>query len=87
MFKVRQLPNPAEKISAGLGSAAAGGSVKVIVRVQTAGHVPAGARLRSRIDQNLFTAEIDSSRLADVAADPDVVAISPARRIGPVAQG
>lgn len=62
------------------------GPVSVIVKVLTPGHVPAGATVRSRIDETLFTAECLAEQLPQVAADPDVVSVSVATPILPAAR-
>lgn len=84
MFKTRSIAPASGKLQ-GLPRGQTG-TLAVIVKVQTPGHVPAAALLRSRIDDTLFTADIDATRLAELEADPDVLAISPATRILPAAR-
>lgn len=81
MFKTRSIAPASGKLQ-GL-SRGQTGTLAVIVKVQTPGHVPQAAQLRARIDDTLFTADVEAARLAEVEADPDVLAISPATRILP----
>ena len=79
-FSFRLNQPPSDKL-AGASAAPVEGRVKVIVKVKTPGHVPKRTTVRSRLDPQMFTAELDASDLGLIAADPDVVAISPAQRV------
>lgn len=58
-----------------------GERVLAIVRVRQAGYVPAGVHLRSRIDDEMFTADFDAERLAGLRADPQVASIELNQRL------
>lgn len=55
--------------------------VRVIVKVNTGGYVPAGFRVRSRVDEELFTAETTEADLTVAADDPRVESVARARRL------
>lgn len=61
----------------------AGGEIAATVRVAEPGYVPSVLRLRSRISPCLFTALIPANSLPELEADPAVVSIQPAERVGP----
>lgn len=84
MFKARSVPPVPAKLQGAVRDLR--GLVKVIVKVRTPGHVPAAATLRSRIDETMFTAELDAGRLQELAADPDVVTVSVSSPILPAAR-
>jgi len=52
---------------------------RVIVKVRRPGYVPDGFRVRTRIDDILFTAEALESDVAAAQADPDVVSVERGR--------
>lgn len=83
MFTTRPLSAQDPKVAGSLPVPRQAGPMSVIVRVNKPGHVPAAATVRSRIDDLIFTAEIDAARLPEVTADPHVVAVSAADRIAP----
>lgn len=57
------------------------GLTRVIVKVNTQRYVPTGFRVRTRIDDELFTAETTEADLAIAADDPQVESIARARRL------
>ncbi|WP_427007925.1 hypothetical protein [Pseudarthrobacter sp. H2] len=64
-------------------SSGAGGSepVRVIVKVKTPGYVPAGFRVRTRVDDEFFTAEASESDLSGATRDPQVESVARAQRL------
>lgn len=84
MLKSRRVPPAPAKLQGQLPAGA--GPVKVVVKVHTPGHVPPAARLSARIDATMFTAEVDADKLAEVADDPQVAAISVGSPILPAAR-
>ncbi|HEV7913645.1 MAG TPA: hypothetical protein VGP22_07750 [Albitalea sp.] len=87
MFKLRVFRGGSSKVSGAVSGQPSTGTVKAIVRVRTPGHVPAGLAVRSRIDDTMFTAEFDVDQTEAIAADPDVISISPAQPIQPTGSG
>lgn len=55
--------------------------VTAIVKVKKAGYCPEKAKVRSKIDSHLFTAEFKARDLGELEADPDVETISLARAL------
>jgi hypothetical protein len=55
--------------------------VHVIVKVNTGGYVPAGFRVRTRVDDEMFTAEATEADLSVAAEDPRVESVARARRL------
>lgn len=55
--------------------------VRVIVKVNTGGYVPSGFRVRTRVDDELFTAEATEADLTVAAEDPQVESVARARRL------
>ena len=56
--------------------------VEMIVKVNEAGYVPGGVRLRARIDDTLFTCEAPADRLQELEADPRIESVSVSRPLG-----
>lgn len=65
----------------GASDASESGLTRVIVKVNTEGYVPTGFRVRTRIDDELFTAETTEADLATAADDPHVESIARAHRL------
>ncbi|GER23469.1 hypothetical protein NCCP1664_19650 [Zafaria cholistanensis] len=57
-------------------------AVRVIVKVNTGGYVPDGFRVRTRVDEELFTAEASEADLTRAAGDPHVDSVARARPLG-----
>ncbi|GAA3688261.1 hypothetical protein GCM10023081_26980 [Arthrobacter ginkgonis] len=55
--------------------------VRVIVKVNTGGYVPAGFRVRTRVDEEMFTAEATEADLTVAADDPRVESVARAHRL------
>lgn len=55
--------------------------VLAIVKVCQPGYVPEGVEVRSRIDDELFTAEIPAGRLQQVRDDPQVASVEMSRNL------
>ncbi len=53
--------------------------LEMIVKVNVAGYVPSGVRLRARIDDMLFTCEAPADRLHELEADPRIDSVSVSR--------
>ncbi len=61
------------------------GRVRAIILVRTPGYVPPGVTVRSRIDETMFTGELDSAGLDAVISDAEVISVSqatPMRLVG-----
>ena len=56
--------------------------LEMIVKVNEAGYVPGGVRLRARIDDTLFTCEAPADRLQELEADPRIESVSVSRPLG-----
>jgi hypothetical protein len=72
------------KISGGVSAKPLPGdaeTVAVIVKVAEPGYVPPGFRVRSRVDDCLFTADVEGAALARVEDDAKVVSVSISRRL------
>ncbi len=54
---------------------------RVIVKVRRSGYVPDGFRVRSRVDDLLFTAEAPRSTLRGAEGDPDIESVEYPRRL------
>jgi len=54
---------------------------RVIVKVRRPGYVPDGFRVRSRVDDVLFTAEAPRSTLRGAEDDPDIESLEYPRRL------
>lgn len=52
-----------------------GQQVKAIVRVSEGGYVPPGVNVRSRIDDQIFTAEMPADRVPALREDARVVSV------------
>jgi hypothetical protein len=83
MFKTRSVPSLPSKVSGCATDWPASGTVHVTVQVRQPGHVPQGLVLRSRVDDLLFTADMDASHLQQVATDPLLVSLAAASRVLP----
>ncbi len=70
-------PTPPPRIAAGSGRHG------VIVKVRQPGYVPPGFIVRSRIDDRMFTAEVDDAALAAAAEDPGIESLEHPRRLHP----
>ena len=55
--------------------------VRVIVKVKSPGYVPSGFRVRTRVDDELFTAEASESDLATATIDPQVESVERGQRL------
>ena len=55
--------------------------VTLIVKVHTPNYVPPGFNVRSRIDEQMFTAESSRAALAAAQQDPNVESLAPARKL------
>lgn len=55
--------------------------VTLIVKVNEPNYVPEGFKVRSRVDEQMFTAECSSDDLAAARRDPHVVSLAPARQL------
>ncbi len=55
--------------------------VLAIVRVREPGYVPPDIQVRSRLDDELFTAEFPAGRLATLRADDRVASVELSRRL------
>jgi hypothetical protein len=58
-----------------------GERVLAIVRVRQPGYVPSEIHLRSRIDDEMFTADFPAERLAGLRADPQVASVELNQRL------
>jgi hypothetical protein len=56
-------------------------TVLVIVKVSEPKHVPAGFKVRARIDETMFTAECTGAALGQAEADPKVTSIALSERL------
>ncbi len=59
-------------------------TVRVIVKVRKPGYVPSGVRVRTRIDDVMFTAEAAEEALAAAREDPHVESVERARPLHPL---
>ena len=57
------------------------GEVTAIVKVKQPRYVPAGVKVRARIDDMMFTASFAGALLASLDADPDVESVALAERL------
>ncbi len=55
--------------------------VQAIIKVRREGYVPAGVRVRSRIDGEMFTGEFQAGALERIESDENVVSVAPSRRL------
>lgn len=55
--------------------------VTAIIKVKKAGYRPEKVKVRSKVDNHLFTAEIKARDLGELEADPDVETVSLARAL------
>lgn len=55
--------------------------VTAIIKVKKADYCPEKAKVRSKVDSHLFTAEIKARDLGELEADPDVETVSIARAL------
>jgi hypothetical protein len=55
--------------------------VTAIVKVKKAGYCPEKAKVRSKVNSHLLTAEIKTRDLGELEADPDVESVSLARAL------
>ena len=55
--------------------------VTAIVKVRKSGYVPPGLTVRSRIDEEIFTASGTATAIDAAGRDPEVVDVSPAKRL------
>jgi hypothetical protein len=69
------------------GAVEAPQEVQVMVRVDEEDYVPSCVRLRARISDVLFTAELAVSDLESLQADPHVVSVSLPRGVTPAESG
>ena len=83
MFTSRTVKSLPRKVSGCITDWPASGLVHVTVQVSQAGHVPAGVELRTRIDEMLFTGQMQASALRQVAADPLLVSLAAATKVMP----
>ena len=51
-------------------------AVEAIIKVKSAGYVPANVRVRARIDSHLFTCDLGKHELEALQSDPKVVSVS-----------
>ena len=63
------------KIEETLDEEPTAGSVKAIVRVKEPGYVPEGVRVRARIDDQMFTAEMPADRVRALREDARVQSV------------
>ena len=56
-------------------------TVLAIVRVRQAGYVPDGVHVRSRVDQEIFTAEIPAGMVSCLREDERVVAVEVSKHL------
>jgi hypothetical protein len=57
------------------------GTVQVIVKVRKAGYVPPEATLRARIDEHMFTADVQADELPRLERNPHVVSVAANKRL------
>ena len=57
------------------------GTVQVIVKVRDAGYVPPAVKLRARVDEHLFTADVEADALSQIERDPQVVSVSRGKKL------
>lgn len=57
------------------------GTVQVIVKVRKADYVPPAVTLRARIDEYLFTADVQADELPLVERDPQVVSLAANKKL------
>ncbi|HBY58492.1 MAG TPA: hypothetical protein DEH78_01635 [Solibacterales bacterium] len=57
------------------------GTITAIVKVKKAGYVPNGVTVRARIDDEMFTASLPASLVAQVRADPLVASLDESERL------
>jgi len=57
------------------------GTVQVIVKVRQAGYVPPAVRVRARIDEHLFTADIPANELPYLERDPQVLSVAANKKL------
>lgn len=74
---------PSDPAAAPPPGAAGQGVRKVIVKVRRPGYVPPGFVVRARIDDRMFTAEVDEAGLAAAADDPGIESVEHPRRLHP----
>ena len=55
--------------------------VTAIIKVKTAGYCPEKVKVRSQVDDHLFTAEIKTGDLDGLEADPEVETVSLSRTL------
>lgn len=56
--------------------------VEAIFKVTKANYVPAGVRVRSRINATMFTGEVQGSYLDQIEDDSNVVSVSLSKKLG-----
>ncbi len=69
------------KVEPGNGEPLPGEKVLAIIRVKERGYTPPGISVRSRIDDELFTAEMPAERAAELRHDERVASIELSRRL------
>lgn len=62
----------------------ADGILRVIVKTLEPFYVPEGLRLRARIDDVMFTADLPAADLSRVEGDPGVASVSPSTTVGQI---
>jgi hypothetical protein len=63
------------------GQATPTGVVQVILKVRKAGYVPPAVKLRARIDEHIFTADVPAEELSQLERNPEVVSVAANRKL------